>query len=281
MTNVYDRGWRIIAVIVIIMVIVGAVACGDDEDDPAASASTPGALEGDLTVFAAASLTAAFEQVKSILEDANPDLSIAFNFAGSQQLATQLVEGADADVFASANNAQMQAARDEGVIDGEPQLLTRNRLVIIVPKDNPAAIEQPADLAKDGVKLVTAAPAVPAGQYTLDALGKMSADPQFGADFRQKVEANGVSREDNVKQVVTKVQLGEADAGIVYVTDVTTNVAPDVTMIEIPEQFNVIAEYPIAAVTGGNAELAQAFIAFVLSEHGQAILLEHGFTALP
>ena len=242
------------------------------------SADIPTGLEGDLTIFAAASLTDAFGEMQEVLEEANPDLSIEYNFAGSQQLATQLAEGADADVFASANASQMTAAADAGVIDGEPVVFVRNRLAIIVPADNPAGLETPADLANDGVKLVVAAEAVPVGGYTLDVLDLMSADPEFGADFRSRVEANFVSHEDNVRQVVTKVQLGEADAGVVYVSDVTPDVREDVTIIEIPEAFNVIAQYPVAPVVDGDAELAQAFIDFLLSPAGQAILEEWGFT---
>lgn len=241
----------------------------------------PVLLEGDLTVFAAASLTASFEAIKELLEEANPDLTITYNFAGSQALVTQLTEGADADVFASANNTQMTNAVDAGVISGEPALFTRNRLAIIVPADNPAGIQEPADLANEGVKIVLANPDVPVGNYSLQVLDKMSADPEYGADFRANVEANVVSLEENVTQVVTKVQLGEADAGIVYYTDITEEVAPDVMFIEIPDEFNVIAEYPIAAVEGGNAELAQAFIDFLLSDEGQEIMISFNFYELP
>lgn len=247
---------------------------------PAADDSTevPTGLEGDLIVFAAASLTDAFGAMQELLEEANPDLSIEFNFAGSQSLATQLTEGADADVFASANATQMTAAQDAERIDGEPVVFVRNRLVIIVPSDNPAGVQESADLAMDGLKLVVANPDVPVGGYTLDVLDTMSADPAFGADFRANVEANFVSLEENVKQVVTKVQLGEADVGVVYVSDVTPDVREDVLFIEIPEDFNIIAQYPVAPVTDGDAALAQAFIDYLLSESGQAVLEEWGFT---
>lgn len=242
------------------------------------SGDVPTGLSGDLTVFAAASLTDAFTDMQALLEEANPDLSITYNFAGSQQLATQLAEGADAGVFASANNTQMTAAQDADRIAGEPVIFVRNRLAVIVPADNPAGLETPADLANDGLKLVVANPDVPVGQYTLEVLDNMSADPEYGADFRTQVEANIVSQEDNVRQVVTKVQLGEADAGIVYVSDVTQDVVDEVTLIEIPEEFNVIAQYPVAAVEGGDAELAQAFIDYLLSAGGQAVLAQYGFT---
>lgn len=279
--------------LVLVLALLLTAACGDDDinDDATAttatqsipagdSADVPTGLAGDLTVFAAASLTDAFSEMKGLLEEANPDLTITYNFAGSQQLATQLAEGADADIFASANATQMKAVQDAGTIDGEPAIFVRNRLAIIVPADNPADIQEAADLANDGVKLVVAAEAVPVGAYTLDMLDKISADPGFGSDYQEKVEANIVSQEDNVKQVVTKVQLGEADAGVVYVSDVTPDVREDVMIIEIPEEFNVIAEYPVAPVVDGNAELAQAFIAYLLSPGGQAVLERWGFTPL-
>lgn len=283
MTNRRMPWWRLgLALMLVCMLLV--TACGDDDgNDPTPPATggdtdVPTGLEGDLTVFAAASLTDAFGLVQQNLEDANPDLSITFNFAGSQQLATQLAEGADADLFASANATQMTAAQEAGRVEAEPVIFVRNRLAIIVPADNPAGVQEPGDLARDGLKLVVANPDVPVGGYTLDMLDKLSADPALGAGFRASVEANFVSLESNVRQVVTKVQLGEADAGIVYVSDLTPDVREDVQLIEIPAEFNVIAEYPIAPVADGNAELAQAFIDFVLSEGGQAALEEWGFT---
>jgi molybdate transport system substrate-binding protein len=295
---------RLSALAVAMLLVIGVAACGGDDDDdtpPAAvtattvasptsasAAATPAdprptasaapALEGELTVFAAASLTDAFAAMQARLEDTHPDLAITFNFGSSAQLATQLAEGAGGEVFASANLAQMTVAQEAGVIAGAPVTFVFNRLVIIVPADNPAGISEPGDLASEGVKLVTTPEEVPIGQYTRAMLDTMSADPAHGADFRARVEANIVSLEENVRAVVTKVQLGEADAGVVYLSDVTPDVAADLAVIEVPEEFNVIAEYPIAAVEGGNAELARAFIDFVLSADGQAILEAWGFT---
>lgn len=280
--------WALIAVLVLFAV----AGCGDGDDaeptpagaaggaTPSASSQVPTGLAGELTVFAAASLAGAFSELQATLEDANPDLSIACNFAGSQALATQLAEGARADIFASANNTQMTAAQDAGVIASEPVVFTRNRLAIIVPVSNPAGIEEPGDLAIAAVKLVVANPSVPAGQYTLEVLDNLSADPAFGADFQARVEANIVSQEDNVRQVVTKVRLGEADAGVVYVSDIIEEVRDEVAVIEIPDPFNVISQYPIAAVEGGDTELAQVFIDYLLSADGQAILEQYGFTPI-
>jgi molybdate transport system substrate-binding protein len=256
-------------------------ASGATATPATAVAATPVAFPeggGNLTVFAAASLTDAFNTMGKDLEAAHPGLKITFNFAGSQQLVTQLTEGASADVFASANNAQMQAAVDGGVIVGAPQTFVENRLAIIVPKDNPAGVQSPADLAKKGLKLDLAAPAVPVGKYARVSICQMGADTAtYGQGFVQKVAANIVSEENNVKAVVTKIQLGEADAGIVYTTDVTKEVAGQVKLIEIPQPVNVVATYPVAAVKGGNTQLAQAFISYLLGPDGQATLKQFGF----
>ena len=266
-----------------------AIAC-----DPATAsaptsatpAATPAPVEavpfpensGEVTIFAASSLTGAFNAIAADLEAANPGLDLVYNFAGSQALVTQLSEGAQADVFASANNAQMQSASDGGVISGEPQTFVHNRLAIVVPKDNPAGIASMADLGKDGVKLVFAAEDVPVGQYARQSICIAGADTTtYGDGFVEDVSSNIVSNETNVKNVLAKVQLGETDAGIVYVTDVTPDVSADVTLIDIPDAVNVIASYPVAAVTDGNADAANAFITYLLSTEGQATLTSFGF----
>ncbi|HEU5430672.1 MAG TPA: molybdate ABC transporter substrate-binding protein, partial [Thermomicrobiales bacterium] len=219
------------------------------------------AAGGQLTVFAAASLTDAFNDMKQSLEAAHPGLTITYNFAGSQALVTQLQQGAKADVFASANDVQMKAAIANGSIAGAPVVFARNVLTIIVPAANPAGIATAADLAKPGLKLVLAAPAVPAGKYAREAICKLAADSANGEGFAAKVAANVVSEEEDVRDVLAKVHLGEADAGIVYVTDAMSAGAA-VRTIDIPAAANVVATYPIAATTDGDAALADAFIAY-------------------
>ncbi|MGH2532093.1 MAG: molybdate ABC transporter substrate-binding protein [Thermomicrobiales bacterium] len=253
---------------------------------PAATTATteaPFPEEGsELVVFAAASLTDAFNQIKADLEAAEPGLTITYNFAGSQALVTQLTQGAEADVFVSANTEQMTAAIEAGVIAGEAAILAQNRLAIVVPADNPADIQDPADLATDGLKLVMAAPEVPVGRYSRESVCAMGADAAtYGEGFVDGVAGNIVSNEDNVKAVLAKVQLGEADAGIVYTTDVTADVAEDVVLIDIPAAVNVIAQYPIAPVAEGDAALAEAFIAYVIGPEGQATLAQFGFEPVP
>ena len=232
---------------------------------------------GDLTVFAAASLTDAFEQVAADLEPANPGLAITYNFGGSQTLVTQLAAGAAADVFAAANTAQMQTAIDHDTISGEPVTFIRNRLVIVTPVDNPAGIDSPDDLGTPDLLLVLAQTEVPVGRYSREAICAMGADTAtYGDDFVGRVAANIVSEEEDVRDVLAKVQLGEADAGIVYVSD--AGIASDqVRRIEIPDAVNIVADYPIAAVTDGNQALADAFIAYMLGPDGQATLAEFGF----
>lgn len=233
-----------------------------------------------LTVFAAASLQAAFTELGAAFHAAHPDASVTFSFGGSDALAQQILAGAPADVFASANTRQMDVAVTGGRIAGaSARTFAHNRLVVIVPKANPAHIQTLRDLARPGVTLVLAAAAVPAGQYALDFLTKASADPSFGASYETNVLKNVVSYETDVKAVLTKVALGEADAGIVYTTDAATR-SDNVATVSIPDPLNSIASYPIAPVSGSShAALAAQFVAATLDPAGQAILARYGFLA--
>lgn len=235
-----------------------------------------------LTVFAAASLTEAFTEIGQKFAAANPGVEVAFNFAGSQQLAQQIGQGAPADIFASANASQMNVAIESGrIVTGTQQTFARNRLVVVIPVDNPAGIATLRDLSQAGLKIVLAATAVPVGQYSLDFLEKAAADSTLGAGYRDAVLANVVSYEENVRAVLAKVTLGEADAGIVYNSDVTTEAVAQVQRIDIPDTLNTIAAYPIAPVADGpHAALVQAFIDYLLSTEGQQILTEAGFMPL-
>ena len=259
---------RLICVILLLTLLLAG--CGSASSTPAA-APEPRTL----TVFAAASLTDAFTEIGKNFESANPGVAVTFNFAGSQALRTQIEEGAPADIFASANKTEMDAlVTGAHVQQGIPQIFLNNKLVVILPAENSAGLTQLADLAKPGIKLVLAAEEVPVGKYARQALEQMNG--QFGSDFKDKVLVNVVSNEDNVKQVVAKVQLDEADAGIVYTSDAVA--APDLKTIEIPGELNVIAEYPIAPlVNSANADLATTFINYLLSPDGQSVLQKWGF----
>lgn len=251
----------------------GGTTTGNNNTGSTKSSSTHTTLK----VFAAASLTESFNDIKTKYQAAHPDVNITYNFNGSQILVQQIINGAPADVFASADQANMQKGTQAGVVNS-PQLFAKNKLTVIVPTNNPANITSLKDLARKGVKIDLEAATVPAGKYSRQILDKLGSDPQYGAAYKSAVLANIVSQEDNVKAVVQKVELGEADAGIVYVTDVTKAAASKVKFITIPDNFNVIAQYPIAAVKDSkNAQAAQDFINYILSPDGQAVLNQYHF----
>lgn len=239
-------------------------------------ASNPPSETRTLTVFAAASLTDAFTEIGKDFEILHPGITMSFNFGGSQNLRTQIEQGAPADIFASANAKEMDALVTGNLVAANtPKIFLTNQLVVILPEENPAGIESLEDLAQPGLKLVLAAEEVPAGRYARQILENLSS--LYGADYKDNVLANVVSNEDNIRQAVTKVQLGEADASIVYVSD--TVAMPDLQKIEIPSERNVIAEYPIAPlISSENTELAGAFIDYVTSSKGQSTLAKWGFT---
>ena len=232
----------------------------------AATTTTAAPLEGDIKVFAAASLTAAFTKLGEDFTAASGGTKVTFNFAGSQALATQIQQAAPADVFASADIPNMGKVKD---LVNTPQNFASNLLAIVVEKGNPKDVKGLEDLANPDLKVVLAAEEVPAGKYAKQVLDKAG------------VSVTPVSQEDNVKAVVTKVSLGEADAGIVYVTDVTAG-GDKVEGVDIPQGQNVTATYPIATVRASKAQdKAQAFMDLVLSAEGQQVLKEYGFLPPP
>jgi len=237
----------------------------------------PARAAGTLTVVAASSLTEGLQDMKPVFEKAHPGVELRLSFASSSQCRMQIEQGAPADVFLSADTENMDPLVKAKLVD-KPVIFAHNTLIIIVPKDNPAGIKSPGDLTKPGVKLITCAPKVPIGNYTRQVIDKMDASGEFGPDFKERVLANIVSEEPNVKGIVGKVTLGEADAAFCYVSDVTPPVKARVQTIEIPEKMNAIADYPMAVISAtADRELAQAFIEFVLSREGQRILKNRGF----
>jgi len=267
----------------LLLIVMLVIACAPQVTPSAVPVDAPAteapAEPVTLTVLAAASLTASFTELGAIFEAAHPGVTVEFSFAGSQELAQQLDQGADADVFASASKKYMDAAIASGRVTAEAsRIFVKNRLVVIFPKDNPAGLTELKDLTKAGLKLDLADQSVPVGQYSLDFLEKASADPAFGPQFKDDVLKNVVSYETNVKAVVSKVSLGEADAGIVYVSDITADVVDKVGWIEIPDALNTIATYPIAPIADSkNAELAQAFVDLILSPEGQQVMGKYNF----
>ena len=226
-----------------------------------------------LNVFAASSLTEAFAEMATVFEAEHSGVTVQLNFDGSATLATQIVQGAPADVFASADEDQLQVVVDAGLA-AQPALFATNRLSVITPPEG--RVKRLQDLAQPGVLLVLAAPEVPVGKYAREALEKMNA--RYGADFSARVLKNLVSEESNVRQVALKVELGEADAAIVYETDAAA--ADNVATIPVPGPLNVTGNYPVAALAeSAHPELAQTFVAFVLSQRAETILEKYGFGA--
>jgi len=239
-----------------------AASCG-------AATSSTSTFTGTVSVFAAASLTDSFKALGAAFTAAHPGVTVQFNFAGSPTLVTQIEQGASADVFGSADTTNMDKLKADGFAAGTAQVFAHNKLAIVVAAGNPKGISGLSDLAKPGVIYITPAPTVPAGKYALQILANAG------------VKVTPKSLETDVKSVVGKIQLGEADAGIVYATDVTA-AGSKVQGITIPDTANVIATYPIVAIKGSkNANLANAFIAYVLSAEGQAKLQSFGFMSAP
>jgi molybdate transport system substrate-binding protein len=233
-----------------------------------------------LTVFAAASLTEAFTEIGKEFETANPGSKVTINFAGSQQLAQQLSQGAPADIYASADSQQMENVITAGRVEaGTDQIFINNQLAIVLPGDNPGNVHALKDLSRPGLHIILADAAVPVGRYSQEMLDRASKLNGFGAQFQESVLENVVSYEENVRAVLTKIILGEADAGIVYLSDYFGAREEEISMINIPGTVNVSASYYIALLSdSSNKEQGAAFIRLVLSPTGQEILERYGFS---
>jgi molybdate transport system substrate-binding protein len=228
-------------------------ACGDGDDD-----------ERSVTVFAAASLTDAFDAIGEAFETADPGVEVELAYAGSSALREQILGGAPADVFASANASTMEQVLEAGEA-GSAETFARNRLAIAVPAGNPAGITGLADFAEEDLLLGLCAEEVPCGQFGREALDAAGVTPALDTE------------EPDVRSLLGKVEAGELDAGLVYVTDVLA-AGEDVDDVAIPDEHNVVATYPIAVLrSASDVDLAEAFVAFVLSDEGQGILASFGF----
>jgi molybdate transport system substrate-binding protein len=231
----------------------------------ASCGGSPGQEE--LLVSAAASLTGAFAEMEAAFEDANPDIDVILNLGSSSSLREQILEGAPADVFASANTSNMDQVVEAGEVTGEAEIFVNNSLQIAVPEGNPAGVTDLEDFAREEMLIGLCAEDVPCGEFGREALASAGVTPAIDTN------------EPDVRALLTKIEAGELDAGIVYVTDVIT-AEGSVGGVDIPAENNVVAEYPIAALAGApNPGAAAAFIEFVLSEEGQAILTGYGFAA--
>lgn len=230
-------------------------------------------------VFAATSLTAPFEAGEAAFREVFPSLDLEFQFAGSQQLRAHLEEGAQADVFALADEVQMRAAVDSELVQSDRvRRLASNQLVVVLAEGNPAGIQTIVDLARPGLKLALADPSVPIGNYTAEFLNAYAEGNGLGAEFAQGVWSNAVSLEQNVGGVGTKVVSGEVDAGVVYRTDAISGVAAGLAYLDAPPEYSPPIVYVIARLRQAfNPSGADAFVQWILGEEGQAVLVEYGF----
>jgi len=276
----------LVAVVIIAAAGIWAYTSGSDDDKDAKDGENTNTepVEKELTVYAAASLTASFTELGEAYEAAHPGVTVTFQFAGSNTLVKQMTEGATPDIFASADTANMDTVKNAGLMDESTiKTFVQNKPVLIVPKSNLAGIESLADLANDNVMLVLGQNGgVPIGTYThqiLAAANKSTDEGGLGAGFKEAVLANVVSEELNVNDIKTKVANGDADVGIVYKTDAMT-VSSDVIIIDLPDEYNVIATYPIGVLNESHdPDEAKSFVDFMLSAEGQAIMAKYGFAS--
>ncbi|MEU9414752.1 molybdate ABC transporter substrate-binding protein [Streptomyces sp. NPDC048272] len=267
-----NRRRTVAAALTTALLVPVLAACGSGDDKKDESASSPGAAPSssasaapkaaNLTVLAASSLTDVFKNAGAAYEKAHPGTKVTFSFAGSQELAAQVKQGAPADALVTADTKTMDGL---GAETNSPTVIAKNRLVIASVKGNPFKIDELKDLADTKIKVVLAAPEVPVGRYSKQILDA------------QKVEVKPVSQEPNVRAVLSKVELGEADAGLVYKTD-TLKSGDKVAVVDIPDGQNAVASYPAASLKGSkNADAAAAFVAWLSTPEAQKILQDAGF----
>ena len=243
---------------------------------PASTTQTPSVEHLELVVYGAASLKGVLEAAKSAYETANPGVNVTISTDSSSTLETQIEQGAPADVFLSADATNPTKLLDAGLAEGAAVTFARNKLTIIVPADNPAGIRTPADLARAGIKIIAAGDEVPITRYATQLVGNLATEAGYPADFAARYTANIASKEDNVKAVVAKIELGEGDAGIVYLTDARASTT--VKAIDVPDSANVPATYTGLVVrASANPAAARAFLEWFAGPDGQAILGGFGF----
>ena len=276
------------AVALVSVLLVVLAACSNGGASPTAStalsaapsmatsAAAPSATPAALTIYGAASLKGVLDKVKAAYETANAGTALTISTDSSATLETQIEQGAPADVFLSADTTNPKKLVDKGLAAGAAVTFAGNKLTVIVPTTNPAGIKTPADLAKAGVKDIAAGDAVPITKYATQLVASLAKEAGYPADFAAKYTANIASKEDNVKAIVAKIELGEGDAGIVYVTD--AKASTKVTTVDVPATANVPATYAGVVVKASrNAAAAQAFLTWFAGPDGQAILSTFGF----
>ncbi len=268
---------RTLPLLLLLIVSLLLAACGSTSTSTGSATATPTPPPVTLNIFAAASLTKAFNMIEANFTKIHPNVTFKADYDSSATLEQQIANGAPADIFASADTTNMQKATTAGLVTSS-QIFAHNRLVVILPASNPGHISTLKDLANPGVKIDVAAATVPVGKYALQVLANMAKSPDYGPTYSAAVLKNVVSQEANDAAIVQKVQTGEVDAGIVYVSDINSTDASQFISIAIPDNFNVIANYPIAVLkNSSNSSTAQAFVAYVLSSDGQTVLKQFNF----
>ncbi len=274
------RPVRLVVAIVLASVVGAACSSGSASSPSTAASAGPSTAPVELTVYAASSLTGAFTALATGYANAYPGSTITLAFGASSTMRTQIEQGAPADVFVSADMTNPQKLADEGQAIGSPKVFAANELTIIVPNSGSSPVKTPADLAKAGVKVVAAGDSVPVSTYAKQLLAKLAKQPGYPAGFAAKVTANIVSQEDNVKAVVAKIELGEGDAAIVYVTD--AKASTKVNTIDVPAEANIPATYAAVVVKGTkHAPQAQAFLEWLTGADARSIMSTYGFLPPP
>jgi molybdate transport system substrate-binding protein len=278
------RSFRVVALLVMAACVsaCSAIATGGSSGAPGSSGSSvaAGGSSAELTIFAAASLKDALAAVKGAYEAAVPGTTLTIATDSSSTLRTQIEQGAPADLFLSADQKNPQTLVDAGLTDGPAVDIAGNLLSVIVPADNPAGIATPADLARAGIKIVAAGEDVPITTYAEQLVDNLGALPGYPAGFSQAYAANVITREQNVKAVTAKIELGEGDAAIVYVTDAATS--KGVATIDVPEGVNVPATYAAVVVAASTRHgQAHAFLDWLVGPSGVAVMARFGFLPPP
>ena len=285
------RTWPPVAALVAFVAVVVAACSSAGAATPSAaapsvasvatSASAPGSgATGGLTIFGAASLKGALDKAKSAYEAANPGTALTISTDSSSALETQIEQGAPADVFLSADTTNPKKLVDGGFASGDATVFAGNKLTVITPPDNPGGVATPADLAKSGLKVIAAGDEVPITKYATQLVANLAKEAGYPASFVDAYNANVVSKEDNVKAVVAKIELGEGDAGIVYLTDAAAS--DKVRTVDVPDSANVPATYAGVIVKASpNQDAASKFLDWFAGPDGQAILSSFGFLPPP
>ncbi len=276
------------AIVLMLLASIVAAACSTPAASSSPSTSAPSVVPStrpstsanaevvDLTVFAAASLSGVLAKIKDAYEAANPGTTLTVSTDSSVALETKIEQGAPADVFLAADTANPKKLVDAGLAAGEAAAFAGNKLTIVVPTDNPGGVSKPTDLATPGLKVIAAGDEVPITKYARQLVANIAKEPDASAGFEAAYAANVVSKEDNVKAVIGKIELGEGDAGIVYVTD--AKASTKVATVDVPDAVNVPATYA-GVVVGASThqEPARTFLGWLTGADGQAILESFGF----